>query len=408
MIRPCSLRCLLFVISLLTGGAAIANDSKPLWNLDDLDKAPKFTFGDEVPAPVGSAETVREIYYEGEAFRGKPTRIFAYYAAPKESKAKLPAMVLIHGGGGTAFPQWARLWAQRGYVAIAMDLGGVGPKKQKLDDGGPAQADTNKFYDIKNGDKDAWPYHAVANVIRAHSLLRSMPEVDANRTGVTGISWGGYLTSIVMSVDHRFKVAVPVYGCGYLAENSTWLKYFETLGPDLTKKWTQLYDPSSYLADCKTPCLWVNGTNDFAYPLDSYRKSYRLVKGPRTLCVTVRMPHGHEQGWAPKEIGLFVDSVLTGGKPLAKISTMKREGAAVSATFEAPVKVVKAGLHYTTDPVTGPGAAAWAKRNWQSTDAAIEGEKVSAKLPAEEGIVFFMTITDERGATVSTEHEVIE
>ena len=70
------------------------------------------------------------------------------------------------------------------------------------------------------------------------------------------------------------------------------------------------------------PMLFVNGTNDFAYPLDSYQKSYRLVKD-RTLCVTVNMPHGHPQGWAPVEIGLFVDQHLRKGKPLAQIESVQ-------------------------------------------------------------------------------------
>ena len=41
------------------------------------------------------------------------------------------------------------------------------------------------------------------------------------------------------------------------------------------------------------PILWVNGTNDFAYPMDSWQKSYRLPASPRTLCLRIRMPHGH-------------------------------------------------------------------------------------------------------------------
>jgi len=70
-------------------------------------------------------------------------------------------------------------------------------------------------------DKDQWTYHAVADVLLAHSLVRSFPEVDAECTGVTGISWGGYLTCIVAGLDTRFKCAAPLYGCGFLHENSS-------------------------------------------------------------------------------------------------------------------------------------------------------------------------------------------
>ena len=48
------------------------------------------------------------------------------------------------------------------------------------------------------------------DVILAHSLLRSWPRVDPERIGLTGISWGGYLTCIATGVDNRFKFAIPV------------------------------------------------------------------------------------------------------------------------------------------------------------------------------------------------------
>lgn len=386
----------LLVLIFSTG--TFADNAADLWNVKALSAAPKVTWDQT------RDDGVQSLYYEGEPYMGKPTRIFAYYAQPKNPQGKLPAMVLVHGGGGTAFPQWCKLWADRGYAAIAMDLGGVGPDKKRLADGGPGQSDKEKFEDIKTGLKNAWTYHAVANIIRAHSLLRSMPDVDPDRTGLTGISWGGYLTCMVSGVDDRFKVAVPVYGCGFLHENSTWLNNFKRMEPQQKELWIKHYDPSSLLGNAKLPMLFVNGTNDFAYPLDSYKKSYELVKGPRTLCVTVRMPHGHEAGWNPKEIGLFIDGYLAAEKPklFAQLSTITRQGAQVTATVKSEVPIKTAGLHYTKDQ------GVWKDRKWESIEARIEGEKITATLPAEKGIVYFMTVVDERGITVSTEHEAIE
>jgi dienelactone hydrolase len=360
------------------------------WDPAALRKAPKWT--------EAGGGAVRSVYYAGEPYRGKPTRVFAYLACPEKRKGKAPAMVLVHGGGGTAFKSWAALWAKRGYVALAMDLAGHGPNGKPLPDGGPPQDDEAKFRAEKL--KDSWTYHAVAAVVRAGSLLASLPEVDARRIGVTGISWGGYLTCIVAGLDDRFKVAVPVYGCGFLHENSAWLEQLGRLGKARRKRWVATFDPSRYLARAKMPVLFVNGTNDFAYPLDSYRKSYRLVKD-RTLCVTVRMPHGHSAGWSPVEIGLFADSHLRVGKPLANFGAGKRSGKTVEQPFKAEVKVRGAALHYTTD--TGP----WVKRRWHTTAAIIDGTTIKAELPAGRPLVYFLTLTDERKATVSTEHEVV-
>ena len=354
------------------------------------------------PPPVRVAEqgwTLTTLYYEGEPYRGKPTQVFAFLARPERVNGKLPGMVLVHGGGGTAFKEWAELWARRGYAALAMDLAGQGPDRKRLPDGGPDQDDQAKFH--ADGLHDFWTYHAVAAVIRGVSVLASQPEVDAGRLGITGISWGGYLTCIVAGLDDRLRVAVPVYGCGFIHENSTWLPTFEKMAPDERKRWVEHFEPSVYLGRARMPMLFVNGTNDFAYPLDSYQRSYRLVTN-RSLCVRVNMPHGHRQGWAPVEIGLFVDQYLRNGKPLAQVQSAKRDGNQVEVRYHAEVPLSSAALHTTSD--TG----IWKDRKWQTQPAAFDGATVRAELPAVRPLVYFLTLTDRRRATVSTEHEALE
>jgi dienelactone hydrolase len=361
------------------------------WNLAALRQPPKVTI-------LTAGKVLTSLTYEGEPYRGKPTRVFAYLARPEKVAGKLPAMVLVHGGGGTAFKQWAELWADRGYVALAMDLAGRGLDRQRLPDGGPDQDDPAKFE--ADAVKDFWTYHAVAAVIRGVTLLAARPDVDPQRIGITGISWGGYLTCLVAGLDDRLKVAVPVYGCGFLHENSTWLPTFQKMTAARRQLWVDHFEPSRYLGQAKMPMLFVNGTNDSAYPLDSYQKSYRLVP-EHTLCVTVNMPHGHRQGWAPVEIGLFVDQHLRGGKPLARIEAAQRDGDRVTVKFRAEVPVTKAALHYTAD------AAAWKERKWQTRAAKVEGATVTVELPTARPLVYFLTLADDRQATVSTEHEVL-
>ena len=366
------------------------------WKLDELRRAPKVTVVEESKGGVSA------LYYESEPVQGKPTRVFAYLARPEKADGKLPAMVLVHGGGGTAFKEWAELWAKRGYVALAMDLAGCGPDRKRLPDGGPGQGDDVKFGGGGSEQPtDFWTYHAVASVIRGASLLAARPDVDAERIGVTGISWGGYLTCIVAGLDDRFTAAVPVYGCGFIHENSTWNGIFEKMTPAKRQFWVTHFDPSRYVGQAKMPVLFVNGTNDFAYPLDSYQKTYREVK-QRDLCVTVNMPHGHPQGWAPVEIGLYVDQFVKGGKPLAKITSSQRDGARAEVKFKADVPVTSAGLHYTTD--TGK----WQQRKWQTVPAKLDGTTATAEIPTARPLVYFLTLTDERKATVSTEHETLE
>jgi len=341
----------------------------------------------------------REVYYSGEAFKGKPTRVFAYYAKPATGDGPFPAVLLVHGGGGKAFREWAEHWAARGYCALAMDLAGKGPKG-RLPDGGPDQSDEAKFQEFtEKTANEMWSYHAVAAVLRGHNLLRALPEVDKDSIAVTGISWGGYLTCIIAGLDHRLRAAVPVYGCGYLHENSVWKESrFDKMKEDQRIRWVEAFDPSKYLPSVKCPILFLNGTNDFAYPLDSYQKCYLAVPGAKALSVRVRLPHGHI--WTHGEVDAFIDSHLKKGDPLAAMGELKREGDEVSASVVSKVELKEAKLHYAA--ATG----AWQKREWKSVAAEIKEGRVVAILPADRPLVYYLAVTDRRGLIVSTAHDI--
>jgi len=362
------------------------------WNLKALFEAPAMEWG-------ATNGMVHELYYAGEPWNGKPTRVFAYLGRPAAtSSARLPAMVLVHGGGGKAFNAWAEHWAKRGYVALAMDLSGNGPNG-RLPDGGPDQSDETKFRNFAEPEVgDMWSYHAVAAVVRGHSLLRSLPEVDPDRIGLTGISWGGYLTCIVAGIDSRFKVAVPVYGCGFLGENSVWKdKALATMTPDARALWLRFFDPSRYLGSVQHPILFLNGTTDFAYPLDSYQKSYRLVPARwRHLSVVVNLPHGHI--WTFPEVDAFVDSVLREAPPLARFRDPVLAGNIFSAALDRRVLGMTAQLCYTTN--SGP----WQKRAWTLAPTRVADRRISAELSTSRPLTAFLAVTDERGLRISSEH----
>lgn len=384
------------------------------WNLDELKKVPSMKWLDQT-------QPVHSLLYTGEIYQDKPTEVFAFYASPatlgiSKTGDTFPGVVLIHGGGGTAFADWAHLWARRGYAAIAMDLSGSRPPapvfdaktgapvghqsdsklRTRLPNGGPNHGHPEKFDSIGGTTSDDWPFHAVASVIRAHSLLRSFPEVQAENTAVTGISWGGYTTCLVASLDDRFKAAVPVYGCGFLFEGESVQKpSIDHLGsrrPD----WIREYDPSSLLPHCKVPIFFVNGTNDVHYPLDSYMKTYDRVPGEKHMRIQVNMAHGHPPGWAPQEIGLFIDSKCRKGLSLAEPAVPKIEGDKVKVSFISALPLKEARLHYTVD------GGIRSKRTWQGEPAVIAGTEITAPQPPSTANTWFLTLTDERGAMVST------
>ena len=355
------------------------------------------------PAPGFQADGAEALFYQGMPWKGKPTRVFAWIGMPKVEPGKaVPGIVLVHGGGGTAFDNWVRTWVGRGYAAIAMDTCGTVPrgsygKWERHPDGGPPG---NSFDASAAPAEDQWPYHAVADAILAHSLLRERPGVDPDRTGITGISWGGYLTCLVSGLDDRLKFAAPVYGCGFLGDNSAWADEIRRLG-EPGRKWLAMWDPSHYLPAGKMAKLWVTGTNDFAYPMDSLRKSYEVAGGSSTLCIRVRMPHGHgPAGENPEEIRVFADSIVNGGPPLARFTTQSLDGAILTASFKPSSPVVKTKLIYTKD--RGP----WTERKWETAGATLGGDMAKATLPAGT-TACFLNVEDGRGCVVSTRHVTI-
>jgi len=384
------------------------------WNLTVLKTAPPMRW-------LAQDGPVHSLLYKGEEFQGHETDVFAFYASPATLKAdnastKFPGVVLIHGGGGTAFAEWAYLWAVRGYAAIAMDLAGCRPldpvygssgaplsgqatkpeTRTRLPNGCPGQGNSEKFDSIGGDVSDDWPYHAAASVIRAHSLLRSFPEVISDRTAVTGISWGGYTTCLVASLDDRFRAAVPVYGCGFLFEGESVQKpSIDKLG-ERRDAWIKAYDPSSLLSRCRVPILFVNGTNDIHYPLDSYQKTFDIIPGQKQMRIEVNMRHGHPPGWAPQEIGLFIDSHCRDGQPLPAPGKPVVAQDHIRMTYSSAVPLRSAELHYTTD--TGLRSA----RTWPTVPAEITNDAVIAPKPPADANTWFVAVTDDRGAMVTS------
>lgn len=382
----------LLLVALLPVGFDSAKFTGP-WDVPALQKA-KIE-----PSWADNSNGIRQVYYPGESYKGKPTKIFAYYGKP-EGQGPFPAVLLVHGGGGKAFPDWVKHWNNRGYCALAMDLAGNGPNG-RLPDGGPGQGDEEKFQDFKSDNlKDMWTYHAVSAVLRGHSMIASFPEVDRSKVAITGISWGGYLTCIIAGLDDRLKAAVPVYGCGYLHENSVWKENrLDKMDASRREKWVRNFDPSAYLPSVTCPIMFINGTNDFAYPLDSYKKCYDLVKDKKTLSIKVRMPHGHI--WTFKEVDAFIDSHLKASKFLAKVDALETKDGVASVKVYPAVPIKKAMLHFAINE--GP----WQKRLWETIPASVSNDVISAKLPAGKPIVYYISLIDERDFEVSSNHQTV-
>ena len=335
-------------------------------------------------------EGVRGVFLDGATYRGRPTRVFAWIGVPAGATAarQVPGVVLVHGGGGTAFARWVRFWNRRGYAAIAVDTCGAMPLP---DTGIIGSADWPRHsysgppgwgaFDQSTWEpKDQWIYHACAAVVRAHSVLASLPEVDTSRIGITGVSWGGFLTCLVAGIDDRFACAAPVYGCGFVTHESTWVSTgaFDRMTGEAVAYWRDNWDPASVLSRVGAPMLWLNGTNDFAYWPPVWQRSAASTLSARHLCLKLRWPHGHiPEAEEAREIGAFFDAQLNGAVPLLTVSAPAVSDGTILVSYGSERPLRHASLLCTVDGGQWPG------REWHHMHASIHRaeQQISAVMP---------------------------
>ena len=298
---------------------------------------------------------IKGIFLAGPEFEGRETRVFAWYGVPENASVnnKVPGIVLVHGGDGTAFSVWVKHWVDRGYAAIAIDMFGGLPAKdggyarevtlQRFEYSGPDF--TTKFADVDLPAEEQWAYHAVAAIISANSFLASLPEVYADKIGLTGISWGGFATALTAGYDSRFRFVMPVYGCGGIESQSALVS--DDASFRQLKKFASLWDPDNTLAQAKMPILWVNGANDFFFDVKTWNKSSSLcARSYRALYPT--LIHGQTQGEQPIELAAFAQTVLAGKDfPHFVKVQFNEQTLQIGAKWSSTEKIVKADVCWT-------------------------------------------------------------
>ena len=308
---------------------------------------------------------MKALFFDALPWKGKPTRVFAWLGMPAKHDGKVPGMVLVHGGGGTAHKLWVKKWTDRGFAAISIAVegqadqpGGPGANGRRSWKSHPwAGPARNGIYGDSSAPlADQWMYHAVADCILANSLLRSLPDVDTAKIGLMGFSWGGVITSTVVGIDPRFAFAVPVYGCGHLAHAEN--QYGRNLGKnDLYQK---VWDPVLRADRVKIPVLWLSWPEDQHFPMYCLAVTYRSMPAPRMVSLIPKMGHGGGPSWTRPESYAFAESIVeTGGAWCMSAQASAANGTA-TAQFKATRPLQKAELVSTTG--TGfTGSRVWAE-----------------------------------------------
>ncbi len=226
----------------------------------------------------------QELFFAGCQWEGACVDVFAVFGYPRNVNPA-PAVLHIHGNGRTADPAVVQWWVASGYAALSFDWSDG--DLQTADHGGSRtqwHGQAGQFYDLRNGGRNTRAYRAAALARRAITFLQVQPQVAADRIGVYGESWGGFLTWMVNGVDTRVRAAAPIFGCGG--------EYWPRSGdPFAEPVWQRNIDPLAYASQQKSPVLFLNSTNDFFGRLDSTTRIMQRTHPPSWLALTANANH---------------------------------------------------------------------------------------------------------------------
>lgn len=330
------------------------------------------------------------------------TKVFAYVGIPENASAqsKVPGMVLVHGGGGTAFSDWVKMWNDRGYAAIAMDTDGNMPNMNSNMDNnehdssvmphGPANVG---FADSDSPIEEQWAYHALASVVVSNSFLRSFPEVDVEKIGLTGISYGGFLSSIAPGYDDRFLFSAPVYGSvSQVGTAGIWGNIYAS-----NDRAAELWDDIAVVEAARSPMFFVNGSNDQFFTVDATTDCMESAKYGSML-LKYHFLHGHSLGADVDEIFAYADWLSGRGKGLVHIKrSLTPENMEIELDLPKGVTVAEVYLYYTPNDVLSDNT------NWFELDQTdgIDGTTLFLETPAAAKYCY-ANVIDSRGLEIST------
>lgn len=208
--------------------------------------------------------TMRSLRYTGSTWDGQPQRVYALYAQP-EGPGPFPAILQIHGGQQTCFPENIALFVKRGYACLSLDWWGgytMDRTPEKITNWSESiiYLDT----DPEGNYRASHLFHAALACIRGIDVLCAQPGVNTGRIGVQGISWGGWLTWLVNGLDGRVKSATPTYGTGSCHKSLNASYNGDGPKPPAWREpWGKFFDPANFVADQHGALMHINGSNDF-------------------------------------------------------------------------------------------------------------------------------------------------
>lgn len=209
-----------------------------------------------------------------------------------------PVILNIHGGPKTVYgPNYIhemQYWAQQGYAVIYCNPRG-------------SDGRGDDFADLR-GKYGTIDYDDILTFVDV--CLDRFPWMDPARVGVTGGSYGGFMTNWIIGHTHRFKAAVSQRSISnwFTMANTSDIGYFFNQDQMTTTPWDDAdklwwHSPLKYADQVKTPTLFIHSSEDYrCCAVEGIQMFYALKyhRVPSRLCLFDGETHELSRSGKPK------------------------------------------------------------------------------------------------------------
>jgi dipeptidyl aminopeptidase/acylaminoacyl peptidase len=226
---------------------------------------------------------------------GTPIDGWLIMPASASPSSRVPLILSIHGGPhgayGNDFSLQFQLWAAQGYAVLY----------------------TNPRGSTEYGEKFLWATWAgwggkdFEDVMAGVDYVAGRYPIDPKRLGVTGYSYGGFLTNWVITQTPRFAAAIV--GAGI----SNWISDYGTADIPRTKEsefngspWERVgaetmlkWSPVMHAGSVVTPTMFVHGEYDLRVPIEQGEQMYTALRKRKVPATFIRYPESYHGGWTP-------------------------------------------------------------------------------------------------------------